>query len=73
MGSAIYYAFSPILFYGGVVLILIPSIVGVSTILKPLLNSHLWHILEELTLFAYLLQYLVVIWFFSSRDQNTIL
>lgn len=73
VGSSIYYALSPIIFYGGVVLILIPSIVGVSTILKPLLNSHLWNILEELTFLAYLFQYLVVLWFFSSRDQNTIL
>jgi hypothetical protein len=55
VGTSIYYALSPILFYGGVVLILLPSILGMSTILKGLLNSHLWHILEELTFFAYLL------------------
>lgn len=71
--SSIYYALSPIIFYSGVIMILLPSILGMSRILKGLLNSHLWHILEELTLFAYLLQYLVVIWFFASRDSNTIL
>jgi hypothetical protein len=29
--------------------------------------------LEELTFFAFLMQYVVVIWFFASRDQNTLL
>jgi len=44
-----------------------------STILRPLLNSHLWHILEELTFYAFLLHYIVVTWFFASREQNTLL
>ncbi len=52
---------------------MLPSLIGMSTILKPMLNSHLWHILEELTFQAFLLQYLVVIWFFASREQNTLI
>jgi len=54
-------------------MILLPSIVGVSRNMKLLLSSHLWHILEELTFLAYLLQYLVILWFFASKNSNTIL
>jgi len=49
-------------------LILMPSLVNASKILKPLMDSHLWHVLEELTLSAYLLQLIVVTWFFASRE-----
>jgi hypothetical protein len=73
VGAAIYYSTSPIVFYAGVSLLMLPSLIGMSSILKPMLNSHLWHILEELTFQAYLLQYLVVIWFFASREQNTLI
>ena len=72
-GGALYYSISPIIFYSGVVLLMLPSLIGMSSILKPMLNSHLWHILEELTFQAFLLQYLVVIWFFASREQNTLI
>lgn len=54
-------------------MLLIPSMIGMSTIMRPLLNSHLWHILEELTFYAFLLQYVVILWFFASREQNTLL
>jgi peptidoglycan/LPS O-acetylase OafA/YrhL len=47
--------------------------IGLSTIMRPLLNSHLWHIMEELTFYAFLLQYVVITWFFASREQNTLL
>ncbi len=73
LGNALFYAFSPIIFFGGLSLILLPSMIGMSNVFKPLVNSHLWHIMEELTFQAFLLQYLVVIWFFSSREQNTLL
>lgn len=73
VGSAIYYAVSPIFFYLGLTIVLLPCLIGISSILKPLMNSHLWHIMEELTFQAYLIQYLVVIWFFASREQNTLL
>jgi hypothetical protein len=59
---------SPIFFYGGLTLVLLPAMLGMSSILRPLLNSHLWHIMEELTFQAYLLQYVVVTWFFASRE-----
>jgi hypothetical protein len=49
LGGGIYYAFSPIFFYSGLTLVLLPPLIGISTILKPLMNSHLWHIMEELT------------------------
>jgi len=68
VGGAIYYSISPIVFYSGVSLLMLPSLIGMSSILKPMLNSHLWHILEELTFQAFLLQYLVVVWFFASRE-----
>jgi hypothetical protein len=48
-GSSLYYALSPFFFYAGISLILLPCMVGISTVVKPLLNSHLWHIMEELT------------------------
>ena len=54
-------------------MMILPCLIGMSSILKPLLNSHLWHIMEELTFQAYLIQYLVIIWFFASREQNTLL
>ena len=44
-----------------------------SDVLKPLLNSHLWHVLEELTYSAYLLNFMIVMWFFGSREQNLVL
>ena len=68
LGSAIYYTISPIFFYVGISLMFIPCLIGMSTVIKPLMNSHLWHILEELTFQAFLLQYLVIIWFFASRE-----
>jgi len=55
VGTSLYYVLSPILFYGGLTLILTPSMIGMSTILRPLMNSHLWHIMEELTFNAFLL------------------
>lgn len=55
VGGAIYYSTSPLVFYSGVSLLMLPSLIGMSSILKPMLNSHLWHILEELTFQAYLL------------------
>jgi hypothetical protein len=73
VGGAIYYALSPIFFYFGLTVIILPCLIGISSILRPLMNSHLWHIMEELTFQAFLLQYLVVIWFFASREQNTLL
>lgn len=73
LGGGLYYTISPIVFYSGLTLVLLPCLIGVSSILKPMMNSHLWHIMEELTFNAYLIQYLIVVWFFASREQNTLL
>lgn len=73
IGGAIYYSISPIIFYTGATLFILPCLIGMSSILKPMLNSHLWHILEELTFQAFLIQYVLVVWFFASRESNTLL
>ena len=57
----------------GATMFLLPSMVNSSTVLRPLMDSHLWHVLEELTFSAYILHYLVVIYFFASRNQDTLL
>ena len=37
------------------------------------MDSHFWHILEELSFSAYLLQYKIIVWFFASRQGDVIL
>lgn len=54
-------------------MIFFPSMVNVSNYMRPLMDSHLWHILEELTFSAFLLHYILLAWFFASRSQDTIL
>lgn len=53
--SAFYNAFGQFFFFLGISLVLLPSFVNTSKILRPLLDSHLWHVMEELTLSAFLL------------------
>lgn len=67
MISAFYNSFGQFFFFIGMILIILPSLVNYSNILRPLMDSHLWHVLEELTFCAYMLQFLVVTWFFASR------
>eukprot|EP00347_Sterkiella_histriomuscorum_P003458 403364220 len=73
LSSAFYNAFGQVIFFFGIILILLPSLVNSSVYLRPLMDSHLWHVLEELTFSAYILHYLVVVWFFASRQQDVIL
>ena len=54
-------------------MVLLPIAINNSDVLKPLMSSHLWHVLEELTYSAFLIQFLVVVWFFASRNQNTLI
>jgi len=68
LGSAFYNAFGQALFFFGVIMIIFPSMVNVSNYVRPLMDSHLWHVLEELTFSAFLLHYLVLSWFFASRN-----
>lgn len=44
--------------------------VNCSNILKPLLSSHLWHVMEEVTYSAIIIYSAIVVWFFASREQN---
>ena len=73
LASAFYNSFGQFFFFSGMILILTPSLVHASNILRPLMDSHLWHVLEELTLSAYLLQLIVVTWYFASRQQDSLL
>ena len=57
----------------GKILVVTPVLVNRSDVFKPFLNNHLWLVLEELTCSAYLLHYMIVIWFFASRESNIIL
>ena len=40
--------------------------------LKPLMSSQFWYILEELSMSAFFLSFLIVSWYFTSRDMNTV-
>ena len=68
---ALYHSLSTPLFLLGLLLLLLPSLLHQSSYLTPLLSSHLWHILEELTPTAFLLQFPVVAWYYASRDTNS--
>lgn len=67
LGSAFYNTLAQFFFFLGLTLVLIPGLVNASKYLRTLMDSHLWHVLEELTFSAYLLQLIVVTWFFASR------
>ena len=71
--SAFFNALAQFIYFTGKILLTTPCLVNRSDILRPLLSSHLWHVLEELTTSAYLFHFMVVVWFFASRDQNTII
>lgn len=37
------------------------------------MSSHLWHVLEELTFSAFLMSYMVISWYFTSRFSDILL
>jgi peptidoglycan/LPS O-acetylase OafA/YrhL len=56
----------------GFIMIFIPCFLKTHSKFRVLITSHFWNVLEELSFSAYLFISLVIIWFFSSR-QNSIL
>jgi len=68
--SALYNSVGKLLFFFGLSCVLISSIVKASKYITSLLSSHLWRILEELTLSAFLVQPLVAAWFLTNRDHD---
>ena len=64
--------FGRLAFIAALILLLMPSFLNVSKNIRPLMNSHFWHILEELTFSAFLFMPLVVAWHFTSRESNSI-
>ncbi|CDW85512.1 UNKNOWN [Stylonychia lemnae] len=71
--SAFYNVLCQPMFFTGIILVIIPSMINLSDILRPLVSSHLFQILEELTYSAYLLHFVIVSWYFASREQDIIL
>ena len=71
--SAAYNTTSQYVFFIGTIIFLLPSLVNCSNFLKPLISSHLWHVMEEVTYSAFLIFPLISVWFFASREQNIIL
>ncbi|CDW80987.1 UNKNOWN [Stylonychia lemnae] len=71
--SAIYNGLAQYIYFLGLSCILLPSMANCSNILRPLLDSHFWHVLEELTFSAYILHFLVITWYFASRQQDILL
>lgn len=54
-------------------MIFIPCILKSHSKFRLLISSHIWNILEELSLSAYLFSTLVVAWYFSSREGNLLM
>ena len=54
-------------------MLLLPTLINISVCVRPLISSHIWQLLEELTLSAYLIFEIVLVWFFASREQDIIL
>lgn len=54
-GASLYNASIQYVFFTGFVLMLAPTMFGVHDKLRNIMNSHLWHVLEELTFPAYLI------------------
>lgn len=52
---AMYNSLAQFCFFTGIIIILLPATIGTSKYLVGILDSHIWHILEELSLSAYLI------------------
>lgn len=57
----------------GYCLIISPSLLQNKDDFRSFFSSHIWNILEELTLSAYMLSSLIQSWYFSSRVDNLFL
>ena len=70
--SAIYTAFSPLVFLTGITALILPSITsleygdGQSLTMRMLFTYHGWRILYKLTITAYIVHQLLLFWYFSS-------